>query len=80
MLPGGIEREYDFRNVFRGTLNGTYGAVFEDAHVATNDDFSFSYGTTLNESYNADECYLMVYVADRNQGDKILQTAVKKIK
>lgn len=80
MLPSGIDREYDFRNVFRGTLNGTYGTVFEDAHVAANDVYTFSYGTTLNEAYNADECYLMVYVANRNQGDKILQTAVKKIK
>lgn len=80
MLPGGIDREYDFRNVFRGTLNGTYGAVFEDVHVAVNDVYTFSYETTLNETYNADECYLMVYVADRNQDDKILQTAVKKIK
>ena len=80
MLPSGVDREYDFRNVFRGTLNGTYGTVFEEAHVAANDDFSLSYDITLNESYNADECYLMVYVADRSQGDKILQTAVKKIK
>lgn len=80
MLPGGLDREYDFRNVFRGTLNGTYGVVFEEEHVASNDDYIFSYGTTLDEAYNADECYLMVYVADRNQGDKILQTAVKKIK
>ena len=80
MLPGGIDREYDLRNVFRGTLNGTYGTVFADTHVAANEVYNFSYGTTLNETFNADECYLMVYVADRNQGDKILQTAVKKIK
>ena len=80
MMPGSIDKEYVFRNVFRGTLNGAYGTLFEEEHVASNDDYIFSYGTTLDEAYNADECYLMVYVADRNQGDKILQTAVKKIK
>ena len=79
-IPGGVDREYDFRNVFRGTINGAYGDAFEENHVAPNDIFNFSYNTGINADYNADECYLMVYVFDRNQGDKILQTAVKKIK
>ena len=78
--PNGVDREYDFRNVFRGTLNGAYGDTFEDAHVDFGDTFHFSYSTELNAAYNADECYLMVYIYDRNQGDKILQTAVKKVK
>ena len=79
-IPGGVDKEYDFRNVFRGTLNGAYGEAFEDLHVDTNDTFYFSYNTEINADYNADECYLMVYVYDKSQGDKILQTAVKKIK
>ena len=79
-LPGGVDKEYDFRNVFRGTLNGAYGEAFEDLHVDTNDTFYFNYSTEINADYNADECYLMVYVYDKSQGDKILQTAVKKIK
>ena len=78
--PGGVDKEYDFRNVFRGTLNGAYGDVFEDSHVDFGDTFYFSYSTEINADYNADECYLMVYIYDKNQGDKILQTAVKKIK
>ena len=79
-IPGGVDKEYDFRNVFRGTLNGAYGEAFEDLHVDTNDTFYFNYSTEINADYNADECYLMVYVYDKSQGDKILQTAVKKIK
>ena len=79
-IPGGVDKEYDFRNVFRGTLNGAYGTSFEDLHVDANDTFHFSYTTEIDAGYNADECYLMVYVYDRNQGDKILQTTVKKIK
>ena len=79
-IPGGVDKEYDFRNVFRGTLNGAYGEAFEGLHVDTNDTFYFSYNTEINAAYNADECYLMVYVYDKSQGDKILQTALKKIK
>ena len=78
--PGGVDKEYDFRNVFRGTLNGAYGEEFESAHVGFDDTFYFNYSTEINADYNADECYLMVYIYNKNQGDKILQTAVKKIK
>ncbi len=80
IIPGGTDKEYVFHNVFRGTLNGAYGESFEDYHVDSDDTFSFSYNTEINADYNADECYVVVYVYDRNQGDKILQTAVKKIK
>ena len=80
IIPGGTDKEYVFHNVFRGTLNGAYGESFEDHHVDSDDTFSFSYNTEINSDYNADECYVVVYVYDRNQGDKILQTAVKKIK
>ena len=78
--PGGINNEYVFRNVFRGTLNGAYGDEFEGSHVDANETFRFSYNKEIDAAYNADECYLMVYVYDKNQGDKILQTAVKRIK
>jgi len=78
--PNGVDKEYDFRNVFRGTLNGAYGEMFEDTHADATDTFHFTYSTEINADYNADKCYLMVYVYDKSQGDKILQTAVKKIK
>ena len=78
--PSGVDREYVFRNVFRGTLNGASGEAFEDIHVDAHDTSHFNYSKELDAIYNADECYLMVYVYDKNQGDKILQTAVKKIK
>lgn len=79
-IVGGIDREYDFRNVFRGTLNGAYGDLFEDSHASPDDSYIFSYSTEINADYNADECYLMVYVYEKTQGDKILQTSVVKIK
>ncbi len=79
-VPGGIDKEYVFRNVFRGTLNGAYGEEFEGIHVNMDDNYYCRYSTEIDADYNADECYLMVYVYDKSQGDKILQTAVKKIK
>jgi hypothetical protein len=75
--PSGVDREYDFRNVFRGTLNGANGDEFETFGVEADETFRFNYSTDLNADYNADECYLMVYIST---GDQILQTAVKKIK
>lgn len=78
--PSGVDREYVFRNVFRGTINGAYGEEFEGYGVEANDAFHLTYNTEINADYNADECYLMVYVYDKSQGDKILQTTVKKIK
>lgn len=79
-IPGGVNSDYVFRNVFRGTLNGANGEAFETNHANPNDSFYFNYSTGIDPDYNADECYLMVYVYDKSQGDKILQTAVKKIK
>ena len=78
--PSGVDREYDFRNVFRGTINGAYGDAFNGLHVDLGETFHFNYSTEIDAAYNADECYLMVYIYDRSQGDKILQTAVKKVK
>lgn len=76
-VVGGVDREYDFRNVLRGTLNGASGDIFGSNQVETDETFDFNYSAELNADYNADECYLMVYIS---LGDQILQTAVKKIK
>lgn len=78
--PSGVDKEYVFRNVFRGTINGAYGEEFEGFGVEADDMFYLTYNTEIDANYNADECYLMVYVYDKSQGDKILQTTVKKIK
>ena len=80
ITPAGVDKEYVFRNVFRGTINGAYGEEFEGFSVEEHSTFNFTYNTEINADYNADECYLMVYIYDKSQGDKILQTAVKKIK
>lgn len=80
VVPGGIDTAYVFRNVFRGTLNGVDGERFANGPVYVDDEFTKNYTATLNEGYNADQCYILTYVADKSQGGKILQTMVEKIK
>lgn len=79
-IPGGVNQEYDFRNVFRGTLNGAQGQTLCNGSCVMGEKYTVNVTGVLDESYNADECYLLVYVADMNQGGKIMQTAMKKIK
>ncbi|MBO4328915.1 MAG: Omp28-related outer membrane protein [Bacteroidales bacterium] len=79
-IPGGLDREYVFRNVFRGTLNGADGEAVYQGSVHFNDAFSKHAATTLDAGFDEDRCYLVAYVYDRNQDKKILQTAVAKIK
>lgn len=80
VVPGGIDTAYVFRNVFRGTLNGADGEQFLNGSAYIDDEFTKSYTTTLDEGFNADQCYIMAYVADKSQGGKILQTVMKKVK
>ena len=78
-VPGGVDKEYVFRNVFRGTLNGADGVSFANGPVSANDENSFAYSIELNADYNADNCYILTYIADKSQNGKILQTALRKI-
>lgn len=78
-VPGGIDKEYVFRNVFRGTLNGADGDVFNNGQTYVNDEYIYKYTVELDSTYNADQCYTMTYVYDKTDG-KILQTALRKIK
>lgn len=77
--PTGVNKEYVFRNVFRGTLNGAEGDAFFEGQTYVNDENVYKYTTALDEAYNADQCYIMAYIYDKTDG-KILQTAMKKIK
>ena len=79
-IPGGVNREYVFRNVFRGTLNGAYGQEFQNGETALGERFYFTFSADIDADYDADNCYMLVYVYDKSQGDKIMQTAIKKIK
>ena len=79
VIPGGVDREYVFRNVFRGTLNGADGELFNNGQVFANDEKTFNYTMELDSVYNADQCYVMTYVYDKTDG-KIMQTAMDKIK
>lgn len=68
---------YVNHNVFRTTFNGAYGEgmAFGDDHL-----YNKSFSLTLSDDYNADNCYVVAYVYEANEGMKILQTVKGKIK
>lgn len=78
-VSGGVNKEYVFRNVFRGTLNGADGELVANGAVFVDDSFAKTCSMELDSTYNADQCYIMTYIYDHQDG-KILQTAVKKVK
>lgn len=80
VIPGGIDTAYVFRNVFRGTLNGADGEPFANGQIYVDDEFTKNHTATLDETYNADQCYVLSYISDKGLGGKILQTAMEKIK
>ena len=77
LVPDGTDEEYVHRHVFRGTLNGAWGTEFEE--VVDEEDIVKSYSMTINEAFNADNCYIVAYVYDR-ETKEILQVTEKKIK
>ena len=80
ITPSGVDTDYVFRNVFRGTLNGADGELFTNGKVYVGDEFTKNHTTNLDEAYNADQCYILTYISDKSLGGKILQTAMEKIK
>ena len=78
-VPGGVEREYVFRNVFRGTLNGADGELVANGHFYYDDAFVTTASMVLDSTYNADQCYILTYIYDYETG-KIVHTAMQKIK
>ena len=79
-VHGGIDKEYVFRNVFRGTLNGADGEAFANGPVYFEESRLFAYGIQLDSTYNADQCYVLSYIYDKHKNGKILQTQMRKVK
>lgn len=78
-VPGGVDREYVFRNVFRGTLNGADGELVASGSFYAEDTFAKTCSMELDTTYNVDQCFILTYIYDHQDG-KIVQTAMKKIK
>lgn len=75
----GIDTAYVFRNVFRGTFNGADGELVSSGLMFFDDSFVTNSTMVLDSTYNADQCYILTYIYDYQNG-KILQTEMKKIK
>ena len=79
LLPTGDDENYVHRHVFRKTLNGTWGEDINTVALAPGDQIKKSYSVTLDEVYNADQCYIIAYVANTDTKE-VLQVIEKKIK
>lgn len=77
--PDGVNREYVFRNVFRGTLNGVDGQLVSNNPFHVEDSFITNNSIKIDSTYNADQCYILAYIYDKTDG-KIVHTAMTKIK
>ena len=75
----GLVEDYMHRHVFRGTINGAWGEEINTEAIAPEDVITKEYTTTLNEAFNADQCYIIAYVAN-SESKEILQVVEKKIK
>ena len=78
-IPGGVNKEYVFRNVFRGTLNGADGQLVSNGSFFVEDSFTTTCSIDIDSTYNADQCYVLTYIYDYESG-KIMHTAMEKIK
>ena len=79
LLPTGDDENYVHRHVFRKTLNSTWGEEINTTALAPEDQVKKSYSVTLDEAYNADQCYVIAYVANTDTKE-VLQVIEKKIK
>ena len=79
LLPSGYDDNFVHRHVFRGSINGTWGEDINSAAIAADEEIKKSYSITLNEAYNADQCYIIAYVANSDTKE-VLQVIEKKIK
>lgn len=79
LLPTGDDENFVHRHVFRKTLNGTWGEELNTTALAPEDQIKKSYSVTLDEAYNAEQCYIIAYVANTDTKE-VLQVIEKKIK
>ena len=78
-IPGGVDKEYVFRNVFRGTLNGADGQLVTNGPFYVQESFTTTCSIEIDSTYNAEQCYVLTYIYDYESG-KIMHTAMEKIK
>lgn len=71
--------EYDHRHVFRKTLNGAWGTELNEEIIPAEEEIVKNYSIKLDNNFNADNCYIISYIYDRDTKE-ILQVTEKKIK
>ena len=80
VTPTGIDTAYMHRHVFRGTADGlTWGRSLNEGSLEAGMNFITNVKITVDEKYNAEEFYIVAFLADENS-KKVYMTAESKIK
>ena len=78
--PTGTNTAYMHRHVFRGTADGlTWGRSLNEGSLEAGMNFITNVKFTVDEKYNAEEFYIVAFLADENS-KKVYMTAESKIK
>lgn len=80
VTPNGIDTAYMHRHVFRGTADGiTWGRNLGDEDLKAGSNFVTNFKFNVDEKYNAEEFYIVAFLADENS-KVVYMAAEKKIK
>lgn len=76
----GLSDQYWHCHMFRQPLNGNWGESLFVGMTDPSQQFQKSFSTTIDSTYNADQCYVVSYVYNNAQDKVILQAGQAKIK
>lgn len=80
VTPTGIDTAYMHRHVFRGTADGlTWGRSLNEESLEAGMNFITNIKITVDEKYNAEEFYIVAFLADESSR-KVYMAAESKIK
>jgi hypothetical protein len=77
--PDNIIHDYVFRDVLRGSLNGTWGQQLSSGNIAKGTTITKTYSTTLNSAWVPEHCSVIAFMSDSTTYE-IIQAEEKKVK
>lgn len=78
LMPEGANDNYVHRHMMRAAINGTWGEELCSG-AEEDEEFEKKMSITLDDAFNADQCYVIAYIYD-DATKEIIQAAEKKIK
>ncbi len=74
-----ILHNYVFRDVLRGSLNGTWGETLSSGDISVGTTITKIYSMALNPSWNPDRCSVVAFISDSSNYE-IIQVEEKRVK